>query len=657
MIEVIGQEGTPEHDAALQIRDALERQWPGISTSPAEEDHVKIASGVKLSGYKVSDVDIVIAALFKAPRYILAKTSAVKDVDGVGLAGKQVRVHSLVAAVEVKDQPAERVKAELGGVRVLYGRKWKSATDQNDAQRFAILQYFRDSTWTEPFVHRTVLLRGIPELPRSRGQLMPAAGAVAASFDTSSLLLSMAAINGVKKGAREHYVGSGEDGVLERILEDPLFKALVPSSLDRKKMDRIAARPTEARELAALLGEHRVHLRGHGGTGKTILLLQTAYEAYVQQGKRTLVLTYNTALAADIQRTLALMSIPSDSAGGGISVRTVMSFMYSWLTKLGVVEGSDDGFGAYEARCQEALDYIAAGTIAQDEIDGALLANPLELDFDAIIVDEAQDWPQVEADLLCRLHSGSKVSLADGIHQLVRGTATNWKQSVSGMPKTAGSKHLSEGLRMKANLCYFANALASEASLPWHVDPNGKAAGGRIIIAHGNYATMVGLQKSLLASAITAGNMPVDLLHCVPPSAVAERDGRRHSTLSGAFASNGWECWDGVDEHVRRGFPRSANMLRVLQYESCRGLEGWTVVLDGLDAFWTLKRDQALLQPIDGSIDLATHASAIAWRWCMIPVTRPIDTLVIILRDPVSEVGRALTRLAPNFPDIIEHEE
>jgi hypothetical protein len=44
MIEVIGQEGTPEHDAAIAIRAAFIKTWPGIESTPKEEEHVKIAS-------------------------------------------------------------------------------------------------------------------------------------------------------------------------------------------------------------------------------------------------------------------------------------------------------------------------------------------------------------------------------------------------------------------------------------------------------------------------------------------------------------------------------------------------------------------------------------------------------------------------------------
>src|SRR5690606_17354224 len=128
----------------------------------------------------------------------------------------------------------------------------------------------------------------------------------------------------------------------------------------------------------------RIHLRGNGGTGKTILLLQSAYDAFVDRGVRSLVLTYNTALAADIQRTLALMGVPSDGEAGGITIRTVMSFMYSWLNRLGLA-GDEVSFEDYEGKCAEALRYIEEGAIDDAEIAAIKTTSPLELGFDAIL--------------------------------------------------------------------------------------------------------------------------------------------------------------------------------------------------------------------------------------------------------------------------------
>ncbi|MCV0381740.1 DNA/RNA helicase [Nitratireductor sp.] len=653
MIEILGIEGTAEFEAALSVKDALCRTWPGIDTTPIDDDHVKIVSGLKLSGHKVSDIDVVVVGRFRTPRYIVPATT-VHDTDGNRIVGAKIRVRSFIVAIEVKDHPATGMKIEAGGVSVRYGKDWKSATDQNEAQRYALLEYLREVTTLNPWIFRCLMLRGIDQLPKARGRVQPASGAIAAGFDATSLIVAMATVNGIPKLGKEHTIKSADDGVMDLVLDDGLFRPLVPSDLDRKRMDRIAARPAEARELAKLLGEHRVHLRGHGGTGKTVLLLQSAYEAFLTEGKRSLVLTYNTALAADIQRTLALMNIPGEGEGGGIRIRTVMSFMYAWLHRLGVVEDGNIELDDYQDDCRQALNFLDEGVVTPADIEAAKASDFLQFDYDAILVDEAQDWPQPEADLLCRLYGGNAVSLADGMEQLVRGSPTNWKSSVADQPKV-GFRHLEAGLRMKSNLCHFANALAAEAGLPWKVSANPEAAGGRVLVIEGFYESRTNLQRSVLSSAIRAGNMPIDLLHCVPPSGVGHKEGRKYSKLGQAFQSNDWEVWDGVDDVARRHFPRSAEMLRIVQFESCRGLEGWTTVLDGLDEFWQLKRNAASSGARGtGIVDVEQHAEAAAWRWCMIPITRPIDTLVIALRDPESRVARALREVARKMPDTVE---
>lgn len=653
MIEVIGETGNAEHDAALLMRDALVRTWPGIEASPAEEDHIKVASRVKLSGQKVSDIDVVVVGLLRSRRYIVPRANT-KDADGKSIVGSKVRVRSFVIAVEVKDQSGPNVVVEAGGVRVRYKDGWKSATEQNESQRYALVNYLRDCTNTNPWVHRCLVLRGLNELPKVRGIPQPTAGAVPATFDATALLVATASVNGIKKYAQEHAISSGDDATIERILDDGFLKPLVASGLDRKRMDRIAARPDEARQLSSLLGKQRVHLRGNGGTGKTILLLQSAYDAFLDRGMRSLVLTYNTALAADIQRTLAQMGIPSDGEAGGITVRTVMSFMYSWLHRLGLAP-NEGSFREYEGKCAEALRYIEQGAIGDAEIEAVKAENPTEFGFDAILVDEAQDWPQPEADLLARLHGGNAISLADGLSQLVRGAATNWKSPLQSIASIE-SRSLRDGLRMKASLCRFANAVAEEGGFQWPVSPNKLAPGGRVIVSGNRYSGNRSLQRQILAGALEARNMPVDLLHCVPPSGVSDINGKRRSDLATAFEANGWETWDAVDEVVRRSFPRSAEALRIVQYESCRGLEGWSTVLDGLDEFWDLRRSMALTasKPTNPGIDPEIEADVAAWRWSMIPITRSIDTLVITLRSKESKVGKVLSSVARAMPDTIE---
>ncbi|MEW9836218.1 DNA/RNA helicase domain-containing protein [Mesorhizobium marinum] len=655
MIEVIGEPGSPEHEAALLVRDALMRTWPGIEATPASEDHIKIASSIKLSGQKVSDVDVVIVGMIVGRRYVIPK-AAVKDADGNSLLGAKVRVKSFVAAIEVKDHAATAMQIVAGGVSVKYKDGWKSATDQNDAQLYSLRQYLRETTGTNPWVYRSVILRGINELPRHRGIQHPQAGAVPATFDASALLMAMATVGELRKHGDEYVISSGDHETMQSILASSLLTPLIPSNLDRRRMDRIAARPTEAREIAELLGNERVHIRGNGGTGKTILMLQAAYEAFQSRGTRSLVLTYNTALAADIQRTLALMGIPGDGEAGGIRVRTVMSFMHSWLLRLGLARAGEVNFGEYEGKCSEALRYFDEGALQPDEVARAIASDPLDLAFDAILVDEAQDWPQAEADLLARLYGPARIALVDGVSQLVRGAATNWQAQVAAASSQVRTKSLREGLRMKANLCRFLNTVAEEAGFQWHVTPNKQAPGGRVIVAPGDYARLDDLQQKILRQAIEAGNMPVDLLHCIPPAATSIEGGVRRSELAQAFEAKLWEAWDGVDDATRRTFPRSTASLRIVQYESCRGLEGWAAILDGLDEFWALKRGTALadLEAQGSVIDPEANADTVAWRWCMIPLTRPIDTLVITLRNEGSDLARVIRLVSSRMRDVVE---
>jgi hypothetical protein len=118
----------------------------------------------------------------------------------------------------------------------------------------------------------------------------------------------------------------------------------------------------------------------------------------------------------------------------------------------------------------------------------------------------------------------------------------------------------------------------------------------------------------------------------------------------------GFSVWDGVDPASRRDYPRSTKDNRIVQYDSCRGLEGWVVVLDALDDLWEFKYREALVSPFLSGISMSPEERArrTAWTWCMMALTRPIDTLVITLRDRGSEVSQVLYRIADAHPDLVE---
>lgn len=652
MIELLGIKGTDEFEAASAIAKALDNYWPGLASSPPEMELVKIAANTKISGYKVSDIDIVLAARFTDSRYFVP-SKPVRDERGQLVQRSKVQVSNMVVAIEVKSHPPGKIRIVNDDVEVLYKEGWKSATEQNIKQVHALADYL-DDQWVKAWVHRCVVLQGLQRLPQSAGKDQPAAGAVPQDFTASHLLTAIFGVDGLN-----HWKGrysarrSCSPEAMEKVLGASIFTPVVPTNLDRMRMARIAARPEEAKLLAPLLGSERIHLAGHGGTGKTVFALQVANEAFESLGKRTLIATYNTALAADITRLLALMGVPGFSEGGGVEVRTTMSIAYSWLYRLGVSKIEEaEGFDAYGRLCKEAIEMVQSGAISRDDIDAISRDFPDRFDFDAVIIDEAQDLPQEEAELLSLLFGPEKISLADGKEQLLRGRPTDWRSKATNVVRREHRK-LSRCLRMKRNLGSFANSVARNAGLSWHVEPNDAAAGGRVILYRGSYGDNHEFRKTIRQLSTAADNRLVDSLHCVPPSDSIDGDGERRSGLALALERDGLEVWDATGLGTRRDFPRSADTCRIVQYESCRGLEGWVTVLDKFDEFWELARAQGEVAAEALGVSAMTPEQY-AWQKALIPLTRPIDTLVICTSKNESEATRALLDLAATHEDFVE---
>ena len=90
--------------------------------------------------------------------------------------------------------------------------------------------------------------------------------------------------------------------------------------------------------------------------------------------------------------------------------------------------------------------------------------------------------------------------------------------------------------------------------------------------------------------------------------------------------------WDASSADVRENHPTERDALRIVQYDSCRGHEGWTVINYAFDDFYDYKLKQWLSSGPDlgGLFETKEDfAPAFAAQWVMIPITRALDTLVI----------------------------
>src|SRR5207249_8857566 len=102
--------------------------------------------------------------------------------------------------------------------------------------------------------------------------------------------------------------------------------------------------------------------------------------------------------------------------------------------------------------------------------------------WDYIFIDEGQDWPDNERNLLMHFYPYSQFTVADGMDQLVRDDQlADWR---GGLRRSdLHNLSLKKCLRMKAGLARFVAAIAGHLGLLYNEwEPNLEIPGGRIII-------------------------------------------------------------------------------------------------------------------------------------------------------------------------------
>jgi hypothetical protein len=107
---------------------------------------------------------------------------------------------------------------------------------------------------------------------------------------------------------------------------------------------------------------------------------------------------------------------------------------------------------------------------------------------------------------------------------------------------------------------------------------------------------------------------------------------------------------------VRREPPKSTDELRVIQYDSARGMEGWTTFCFDFDNFISYKKSQFIkiyeIQEIS-ELDKDSWVSREVSRWILMALTRSIDTIFIQIEDTDSEIACCLRSLSEQMPDFV----
>ena len=554
------------------------------------------------------------------------------------------KIRSLCLTIEVKGHPTKSVHFEGNKCFVEYNGFEHDVTTQSEKQKYAFQKYVSENVGPgeSPWVTNLIWLRNVPksQLPRMQHNI------IGSDADWQDVL--DCAVGTYGRGAEPSDVEAFPDRRSTGLVARLLTKRIEATEMDRYKMEKASQRVlrNEDAQWWNKLGSQLLIFRGRGGTGKTVRLLQLANDLFERQDSRVLLLTYNVALVADLNRLIRLMGLQGGLANRAVSIKSIHSFMYTWLNALGVVRRGQDFLGEYSTWKSEALELIRGGAIERADVQQALAEDSSNLAWDYIMIDESQDWPEDERDILFALYDFRKFVIADGIDQLVRSQhETDWRRYLN--RDETQVVPLRKSLRLKENICHFVRDFSMEIEYQWDVDPEPNSFGGRVIVVVGDRGLEREFHEELFEQALNDKNRLVDLLLCVPHHWIKFEGADRRSIIAEHLSEWGYDTWDAVDATIRKSYPRNLDQLRIVQYDSCRGLEGWVVFNYALDEFFEHKRkffvDESKQE--DFLADPDAGALLFAKQWLMIPLTRAIDTLVLHVESEDSPIGRVLSRM------------
>ena len=642
---------TRECIAANELKDLLANSF-----SPQVNGSIAIAYSLTLCGQDPRDVDLLMWG--KLDNYVLNEYYT----NDVHYSKKDLVVDSFCIAIELKEHSSHDIILNNTHIHVRYKGEWKDATEQNENQRYSVKNYLFDEIGYSPYITnflwmKSLNIRQLSDLLQGN-KIAVLSNTFRFQDIVKILILQGQSVFYLKEEQRYHtniglLPGDFFDDIKKKIFSDRII-----SELTRKKIETLQQLKIENKLQNLNIGNNLTIFKGRAGTGKTFKLIQSALHlANPDTGQRCLLLTYNHALVSDIRRLLHFMDIPDGIDNYTVQIKTLHSFFMQLMNTLDISTSKIQG-KQFETQYQLALnDLLFTVKDLMDKQDLKKLKDDyrLAIDWDYILIDEAQDWSESEKDILFKIYGEEHIIVADGVDQFMRSnqhlTWNNGHETIT-FEKT--------GMRQKANLASFVEFLAHEMGIKWEVKPNKDEnwCGGKVIIRK-YYSDK--LHKKLLANCQENDGDGYDMLFLVPyqmkPTAET-KDSEIMKIDIPKWKDAGISLFDGTDEKIRKVYSTNPDECRLYQYESCRGLEGWVTVCLNFDILVENKMNEFKDMDFSDSIVLESHEEQLrkyVYKWSLMPLTRPIDTLVITLRNPDSEIGKLIKKVAEPCKDFVDY--
>ena len=644
-------------DEAQAEEDLVERFKQELAAYPNASGKIYIFTNLSMFGQKRRDIDMLILGFTKD--FTLKGKFEAKTSTETNLIINELEVNSFICNVEIKSHSS--VTYEETNYYVEYSRT--NTIENATVQAFETMNSLRTHLDVhldlQPFICDLLWFRSISknDLNELRGNVKDNALHNNVTFkELISALLLRANAKFYRGAYHLNTFDNGESDVNEIInlfgtkreakgLTKTKFESITRQSLEKNLLD-----------LLKNAGEKLTITTGRAGTGKTIQLLQMAFKlADTENNHRCLILTYNRALVSDIQRLIDFTPIPSKVDGRTVAIKTIDSFFQSLMKECGVIRDTlNPNMRDYTQKYNDALKLLNNYVVNKcDKDDIAVLKDIAEqhIDWDFVFVDEAQDFSDIEKEVLFKVYGSNRIIVADGVDQFMRGNKKQkWEE---GLKKDEVLKPAAMKLerRQKTNLVRFVNAFAEKANLDWRVEPDENIPGGKIQIFT-QYNTDIHISLTQNCKRNKCENY--DILILEPPTMIEHTETGSFFKKAVTYEKCNISLYDGTNTNNRTTYP-TKDQCRLYQYHSCRGLEGWCVVCDKFDELIDYQMKNMQFDETSAlGLDLMEAKKRNVMLWALMPLTRPVDTLVITLNEATSEVGIMLKELANRFPDFVE---
>jgi len=703
---------TPQYQHALELKLQFE-DW--LKERKEKDDKIFIAPNFRIYGEKVRDIDVLIFGL-------LSNGASMRldffDEDNQ-LKTNKVYIGSFCFAIDIREEDSENISIINEEIWIDVNGRNANFSEYNKAiynsLRKFMSHYFTDDK-NIPFITTCLNFRNIPSNKVS--STFP--NFIRGNLTVEKLFQSYAYISRPHQGSSAKGSFYSLDSIFEtkeKKTFDTLKSVVSAFSLIKSgigpltkiKLDALSKGRKDLPQYLDSIGKELLIFKGGAGTGKTLKILNIANDLYAS-GKRCLILTYNRALVADISRLLDLHNIKSEPLTETIAIKTIHSFFNPILDE--IIHWKDIFFideqqeflktrsldssycmlkddlqkinsksNIYYLTCYDQILKSAAEKIADFQIpDFGDVCSPCQQalsNFDYILIDEAQDWKKEERDILYSLFGSHKIMIADGLQQLIRTQSPlNWKISNNNPVKYNEIVFPKKSLRQNEKLCLLQSYFAKKYSVSWNVAINESLKKGTIYVYVGEMNDQIAGSIKEFTKSYSIDKYD-DLLFLAPPNMIEKhkiqtkfRNGettlavdevhKRSFKYKEAWLHLGLKIFDMTYiESTKKNQPAEGE-YRLINYESCRGLESYGVVALEMDTFFDNKikfynEDEETIK--QGDIFTQSHESKAlryAALWSLLVFSRPVELLVITIKDANSIFFKTLKEISQNTENIIQ---